>query len=180
MKSKLQKAAAQGGRRQVAALPYRLDANGKVEVLVLSSRETRRAVIPKGWPMRNVKDWKAAQIEARQEAGAVGSVSRKKFGEYEYWKRLEQIFLLVKVAVYPMKVTRQLADWPERHERSQQWLPARDAALLVEELDLSSLIVDFAERLEHGKKEPSPGSGKHKRSSKLRKTNAEKRDLQTS
>lgn len=130
--------------RQVAALPYRLRADGTLEILLISSRETQRAVIPKGWPMKNRKDWKSAQIEARQEAGAMGEISRKRLGQYRYWKRLDTHFALVSVSVYPFAVKRQLHEWPERHERAQVWLSPEDAALLVDETDLGGLIIEFA------------------------------------
>lgn len=145
--TKQQKRKASSGRplTQVAALPFRAGADGRLEILVMSSRETHRAVIPKGWPMKNRKDWKSAQIEARQEAGVVGEISRKSCGRYLYWKRLESHFALTRVTVYPLAVKRQLAEWPERHERAHRWLAPDEAALLVDEPDLGSLILDFAQ-----------------------------------
>ncbi|MCS0504426.1 NUDIX hydrolase [Ancylobacter sp. GSK1Z-4-2] len=116
-----------------------------MQILLVSSRETHRAVIPKGWPMRNRKDWKSAQIEARQEAGIVGDISRKRIGQYLYWKRLDTHFALVKVSVFPLAVRRQLGDWPERHERERRWMTPEDAALLVDETDLGALITEFAQ-----------------------------------
>jgi hypothetical protein len=133
---------------QIAALPFRIAENGEVEVLVMTSRETQRVVIPKGWPMKNRKSWTAAKIEARQEAGVIGDIGRKPIGQYRYWKRLEGFFALVKVAVYPLPVRRQLAEWRERHERSQAWLPAEDAALLVDEPELGALILEFGQSRE--------------------------------
>lgn len=130
---------------QVAALPYRITKDGGVEVLIMTSRETQRVVIPKGWPMKNRKDWKSAEIEARQEAGVVGEIGRKRLGHYLYWKRLDAHFALVKVSVYALAVRRQLADWPERHERAQAWLPAEDAALLIDEPELGAILLDFAQ-----------------------------------
>lgn len=128
---------------QVAALPFRVS-GGQLEILVLTSRQTRRAVVPKGWPMKNRKPWKAAQIEARQEAGVVGKIGRKAVGKYKYWKRLRKTFELVEVAVFPLAATRQLDDWPERHERAHLWLSPQDAALLIDEPELASLILGFA------------------------------------
>lgn len=133
---------------QIAALPFRVTENGEVEVLVMTSRETQRVVIPKGWPMKNRKSWTSAKIEARQEAGVIGEISRKPIGQYRYWKRLEGFFALVKVAVYPLAVRRQLSEWRERHERSQVWLPASDAALLVDEPELGALILEFGQSRE--------------------------------
>lgn len=151
-KSKLPKSgrkrlkSASNGRalRQVAALAYRIDPEGGVQFLLMSSRETQRFVIPKGWPMKGRKPWKGAQIEARQEAGIVGEIGRKRIGQYRYWKRMDHYFALVVVNVYPLAVKRQLDDWPERHERAQKWLSPEDAALLVDEPDLGDLMIEFA------------------------------------
>jgi len=134
--------------QQVAALPYRWSTAGELEILVMTSRETHRVVIPKGWPMKNRKDWKSAQIEAREEAGAVGEISRKRIGQYRYWKRLDTHFVLCRVAVYPLAVKRQLDDWPERHERMHTWLAPEDAAILIDETDLGILILEFAKSQE--------------------------------
>ena len=49
---------------QVAAIPYRIGHDGRVEVLLLTSGETRRWVIPKGWPMRGQKPRYVAEREA--------------------------------------------------------------------------------------------------------------------
>ena len=55
--------------RQVAALPMRTE-NGSIQVCLVTTRETRRWTIPKGWPMRDIKDCRAAAIEAGcREAG---------------------------------------------------------------------------------------------------------------
>jgi len=143
-KQKIRLAAAGRVLEQVAALPYRWSPTGALEILVMSSRQTHRVIIPKGWPMKNRKDWKSAQIEARQEVGVVGEVSRKRVGQYRYWKRLEAHFVLCKVSVFPLAVKRQLDDWPERHERIHTWLAPDDAAVLVDETDLAALILKFA------------------------------------
>ncbi|GLK84543.1 NUDIX hydrolase [Ancylobacter defluvii] len=145
-KNKLTRLAASGRiLEQIAALPFRVTPLGQIEILLLTSRDTHRAIIPKGWPINNHKDWKSAQVEARQEAGVIGEIGRKPIGRYRYWKRLQQEFVLVKVQVFPLAVTRQLVDWPERHERVQRWFQAEGAALLVDEPELGGLIRDFAE-----------------------------------
>lgn len=125
-------------------MPFRRAENGDVEILVLTSRETQRFVIPKGWPEAAKKDWRAAAVEAMEEGGVAGKVERKPIGRYTYWKRLKGHFALVHVDVYPLKVEKHLKRWPERRRRLRRWLPARDAALLVDEPQLHSLIEAFA------------------------------------
>ena len=60
---------------QYAALPFRL--KPQREVMLVSSRETKRWVIPKGWPMKGRKPHAAAAQEALEEAG-VSARSRKR------------------------------------------------------------------------------------------------------
>jgi 8-oxo-dGTP pyrophosphatase MutT (NUDIX family) len=51
---------------QVGALPIMIAEDGDERVLLLTSRETRSWVIPKGWPMKGRKPWEAAAQEARR------------------------------------------------------------------------------------------------------------------
>ncbi len=130
-------------RRQVAALPFRKTASGEIEILLITSRETGRFIIPKGWPMKRLSDSDAAAREAYEEAGVVGKVRRKPIGEYRYWKRLERSFELLAVDVYPLEVETQRAEWPEKNARRSGWLPQEDAATLVDEPGLVTLIRNF-------------------------------------
>lgn len=132
--------------RQVAALPYIRKPDGRVLVLVMTSRQTRRPVIPKGWRMKGRKDREAAAIEAFQEAGVVGKPWKKPAGKYLYWKRLPDRFALVRVHVYPLEVAEQAEDWPEKDEREFAWLTPLDAALLVDEPQLKSILRAFSQK----------------------------------
>ena len=70
MKSKKAEKIARRGEMldQIGALPYRRGPSGAVEFLLLTSRGTRRFVIPKGWRIKGKSDSQAAAVEARQEA----------------------------------------------------------------------------------------------------------------
>jgi 8-oxo-dGTP pyrophosphatase MutT (NUDIX family) len=74
-------------KKQVAALPVATAEDGSLRVLVITSRETRRFIVPKGWPIKGVKDHRAAEIEAREEAGLIGRAHKKPIGSYLAWKR---------------------------------------------------------------------------------------------
>ncbi len=129
--------------RQVAALPFRESATGEIEVMLLTSRETSRFIIPKGWPMKKLPDWKAAGVEARQEAGLIGAVGRNPIGSYQYWKRLKSVFVPVSVAVFAMEVKKEKPAWREMGMRQKRWLTVKDAVSLIDEPDLSGLIERF-------------------------------------
>lgn len=129
---------------QIAAMPVRRRDDGTIEVLLVTSRTTRRWIIPKGWPMKGRRDFKAASIEAHEEAGLKGRMLRHSIGDYTYWRRTRVDFRLTRVAVYLMRVDRELKRWKEKGQRQQGWLPASDAALIVQEPELSSLILSLA------------------------------------
>jgi 8-oxo-dGTP pyrophosphatase MutT (NUDIX family) len=130
-------------RRQVAALPYRRTTDGAVEVLLITSRETKRYIVPKGWPMRRLNDPDAAAQEAREEAGVTGKIKRKSIGSYVYWKRLARSFDLLRVEVFPLEVIDQRAEWKEKCARECCWLPPGKAWLLIDEPGLADIVRKF-------------------------------------
>ena len=131
-------------RKQFAALPYRLDETGMVEMLLVTSRETGRWVLPKGWPMKGKAPHRAAAIEAYEEAGAVGRSMKTPLGTYRYDKRLKDGAVPCVVTVYPMAVEELEESWPEMEERRRVWRRAAEAATLVDEPDLQAILRDFA------------------------------------
>ena len=107
---------------QLAAIPWRRGETEDIEVLLVTSRETGRWVIPKGWPMKGKKPFQAAATEALEEAGVIGKVARKPAGSFEYWKRREDHFDLCSVKVYLMEFKAQAESWRERGQRQHSWV----------------------------------------------------------
>lgn len=140
-KSKLKRRARRGKPiQQVAALPYRQTPAGDMEVLLLTSRQTRRFVLPKGWPMKGRPDCEAAAQEAVEEAGVIGSSHDMPVGSFRYWKRLQGAFVPVRVEVYPLHVEQELDTWKERKSRRRAWVKLDEAALLVDEPELVTML----------------------------------------
>jgi 8-oxo-dGTP pyrophosphatase MutT (NUDIX family) len=131
---------------QVAALPFRIK-DGKVEVLLVTSRETKRWLIPKGWPMKGKKPHKAAAQEAAEEAGVKGDIKQKPIGHYDYWKRRAAHFDLCRVDVYPLEVSKQLSSWREKGQRDARWFEVEEAAHQVLEPALAELIRSLPEHV---------------------------------
>lgn len=131
-------------RRQIAALPVRRLADGTLRVLLVTSRETRRWIIPKGWPVKGLKSHQAAALEALEEAGVVGEASRKPVGRYRYVKRQPGGDELVEVDVHLLAVEEQLDAWREKGQRQLMWVKPQEAAGLIEEPDLRTLILGLA------------------------------------
>jgi 8-oxo-dGTP pyrophosphatase MutT (NUDIX family) len=135
-------------RVQYGALPYRLNDDASVQVLLGTSRETKRWIIPKGWPIKGLKPSKAAAREAYEEAGVRGRIAGRAFGHYVYDKRLEDSVATVpcQVEVFPLLVKRQSKDWPESKQRRARWFDSAEAAALVDNDELRNLIQAFEAR----------------------------------
>lgn len=128
-------------RGQIAALPLRLASDGEIEVLLVTSRETRRWIVPKGWPMAGLADHEAAGVEAREEAGVKGKLFAQPIGRYAYWQRgrLETRFL--HVDVFLLRVDKVLKSWKEKGQRERRWFGVAEAADLVQEPDLARIFL---------------------------------------
>lgn len=128
--------------QQVAALCWR-KRKDTVEVLLVTSRETRRWVIPKGWPMEGLADYNAARREAFEEAGVEGRMRREPIGVFFYEKRGKKEVLPVTVTVYALEVAKKLKSWPEVKQRERSWFSTHEAVLRVAEPGLKSILRDF-------------------------------------
>lgn len=131
-------------RVQLAALCYRGD-GAEREVLLISSRDTGRWILPKGWPMTGKSSGETALQEAWEEAGvAEGTVSDRPLGSYTYRKGLDAGWSVpVETTVYPVLVHRLSNSFPEAHERQRIWVPPGEAAERVNEPELAALLRAF-------------------------------------
>lgn len=130
-------------RTQYAALPWRIK-EGRVEIMLVTSRDTKRWVIPKGWPMKGRKPHIVAAIEAVQEAGLVGRMDKVKLGDFNYEKRLGSGAAVdCRVEVFSLRVQKQRKKWAEKKQRATRWFDCAVASGLVEEAELRDLILAF-------------------------------------
>ncbi|MEM7723584.1 MAG: NUDIX hydrolase [Pseudomonadota bacterium] len=130
-------------RTQFGALPFRRKKNG-IEVLAVTSLDTKRWIIPKGWPMDSATPAEAAAQEAWEEAGARGRVYETCVGLYSYSKWLdEELSLPVIVAVFGLEVSRLDDTFPEAGRRKRKWMSPKKAAARVDEPELKQIIRNF-------------------------------------
>ena len=131
---------------QYAALPYRLDGR-QVRIMLITSRGTKRWVIPKGWPMNGLKPQETATTEAAEEAGVVGEIADHPIGSYRYLKRLkDQQTMAIQVIVFPFRVSGQAPAFKEQGQRASRWFSYQDAAKRVAEPSLRRLIRELGAR----------------------------------
>ena len=133
---------------QYGALPYRIAETGSLELLLITTRQTKQWIIPKGWPVKGLKPAKSAAREAYEEAGIRGAISAKPIGAFSYDKRLEDNGFTVpcEVRVFAMSVRRQLKSWPEAYERDSRWFEPIHALSALKDEGLRDLIAVFVER----------------------------------
>ncbi len=132
---------------QVAALPFVIE-NGEVRILLITSRDTGRWVLPKGWPQKGKNEARSAEAEAWEEAGIKGTLYTKPCGSYEYVKigetKKDNIDCMVNV--FPIEVVELKDDFPEKDERELRWFSADEAAQSVNEKSLAKLLKAFGEQ----------------------------------
>jgi 8-oxo-dGTP pyrophosphatase MutT (NUDIX family) len=131
--------------RQAGAIPYQHQPEG-FRVLLITSRETGRWVIPKGNVEPGHTPRKAAEREAYEEAGLKGATQKTPLGIYTYSKRLRTgPPRPTTVKVFALHVLKQLRKFPERGQRHMEWMPAETAANLVDEPGLKLLLLRLAQ-----------------------------------
>ena len=122
-------------RLQYGALPYRFTADAALEFLLVTTRQSRQWIIPKGWPIKGLRPAKSAAREAFEEAGVRGRIGGKSIGLFAYNKTLDAngIRVSCEVRVFPLLVKRQSKAWPEVEQRVVQWVAPDKALTLVKD-----------------------------------------------
>lgn len=115
-----------------------------MRLLLITSRETKRWVLPKGNPIEGLHPHLAAAAEAYEEAGITGFVCPSPIGNYRYDKRRRSgKVTTATVDVYPLAFINQLETWPEAHQRETRWFTLPEAAQAVDETELKAIITGF-------------------------------------
>jgi ADP-ribose pyrophosphatase YjhB (NUDIX family) len=136
-------------RVQYAALPFRRTSDGGIEVLLVTSRGTRRWIIPKGWPVSGLTPSGSAAREAFEEAGVIGPIGETAVGTFRYQKQLNSgAFVTCEATIFPLEVQEQRRRFPEASQREQRWFSPQAAAEAVAEEELGRAIRAFAESQE--------------------------------
>jgi 8-oxo-dGTP pyrophosphatase MutT (NUDIX family) len=132
--------------KQVAALCWRPSpkrASG-IEVLLITSLNSKRWIMPKGWPEPDLSGSENAAREAFEEAGVAGKISSRPIGAYHYLKeRKDGGGVPCTVEVFALAVTKQSDDWPEKGARELAWVPLEQAVTRVAEPGLRQVLKDF-------------------------------------
>lgn len=128
-------------RLQVAALCY-AQKGPKKQVLLITSRDTGRWIIPKGWPIDGKDAPDAARQEAWEEAGvSEGNITADPVGTYDYDKELDGgLSVPVETLVYSLEVTQLKDVFPESKQRRRAWVSPKEASGMVREPELRDIL----------------------------------------
>ena len=126
---------------QVAALCYRNTPEGK-RVLLITSRDTGRWIVPKGWPIEGKDGPQSALQEAWEEAGVrKADIAEEPIGFYDYDKGMGGgLTKPIEAQVYLTRVRDIVDDYPEVDQRERAWFSPDEAAELVDEPDLKAIL----------------------------------------
>ncbi len=121
---------------QAGAIPFRRGADGRLEVLLVTSTTDGSWGVPKGHidPGDGRED--TAVTESLEEGGVRGAVVGAPLGAYRYEKRGRTF----EVTVFALEVRETLERWEEEAVRERRWLPAGDAADAVARPGVAALI----------------------------------------
>jgi 8-oxo-dGTP pyrophosphatase MutT (NUDIX family) len=126
---------------QAGAIPYTL-VRGTPVFLLITSRGTGRWIFPKGAPMKGYELWQVAAREAFEEAGVEGEVETAPIGRYRGLKGSLRS-APIEVQMFPLRVVRQLDDWPEKDSRHRHWVILAEARRLLSDpqlVEMASLV----------------------------------------
>ena len=131
---------------QFGAIPYSV-VQGQTVFLIITSRRSGRWIFPKGAPIEGMKPWEVAAHETFEEAGIQGEIESQPIGSYRTVKTSPIRRTVVEVAMYPLRMTRQLDEWPEKGNRHRHWVILPEAKRLLSDPALVEMAVKLAQRI---------------------------------
>ena len=131
---------------QFGAIPYSV-VQGQPVFLIITSRRSGRWIFPKGAPIEGMKPWEVAAHETFEEAGIEGEIESQPIGSYRTVKTSPIRRTVVEVAMYPLRMTRQLDEWPEKGNRHRHWVILPEAKRLLSDPALVEMAVKLAQRI---------------------------------
>ena len=145
---------------QAGVIAYRV-VDEKIQVLLVTSRETARWIIPRGNIAAGSTPAQAAKREALEEAGLKGAItSSMPLGMYTYFKKLPSgEARAATVEVYLLRVKEQVKKWPDKRERKCAWVSLAEAVEIIEEpgvVPLLNRLAEFEDSLVHPMAAASP------------------------
>ena len=127
---------------RVGAIPFIVE-DGDVKLLMVTSLTRGRWVFPKGTLKKGEGKLKGCRREAFEEAGIKGKIlSDLPITALIKSKNKLKSDMMV-VTYYPMIVTKQTKEWPEKKLRNRQWVPLDEIDQHLRKGDLREVVKTF-------------------------------------
>jgi len=129
--------------RQAGAIPVRFR-NGSWELLLITSRNQQRWIIPKGVIEPGSDALETASRETVEEAGVEGYLSPEPVGHYQ----VDKWGGTCDIEVYLLEVSKVLENWPEQAMRERRWMSVETALAEVHSEELRRLLARVPDYLD--------------------------------
>ncbi len=128
---------------QSGVIPYRIHSKRGLELLLITSRNRKKWIFPKGIVENYLTPQDSAVKEAYEEAGIEGIVKSELFGSFTYnkWDGTCRVLL------YLMQVKKELSSWPEDNFRTRSWFSYKTAMDQVKPKPVQKLLISLPEVL---------------------------------
>jgi 8-oxo-dGTP pyrophosphatase MutT (NUDIX family) len=148
-------------KHKVGVIPFDIRGD-QIAILFVTSQTRGRWIFPKGTLEEGENQLQAAKREAYEEAGVIGDLLKYFPITLPITKKNDHGVTKVPVTFYPLLVTDQLEDWPEKKIRQRHWSLLSNANKVTDRADFLQLINQFNQlslwilEAAKNKKEPLP------------------------
>lgn len=138
-------------RLVAGCVPYRVNKEGQLQVLMISTPNRNDLVFPKGGWEDDEDVYQAACREALEEAGVKGNINRTSLGLWVFRSKSSQNSDSPRGAckgyIFALEVTEELEYWPEQETHGRQWVSPADAYQLCRYEWMREALTALLERL---------------------------------
>jgi 8-oxo-dGTP pyrophosphatase MutT (NUDIX family) len=121
---------------QSAALPYRIRPDGRIEVLLVTSRGKGRWILPKGKVKPGLSPSASAAKEAYEEAGVSGRIDSLSIASFAIAAKADA----PRFPIFPLLVEVEAIIWPEMFQRQRRWMDLDEAIATLNNRDVRSAL----------------------------------------
>jgi len=121
------------GTTKWGVIPYRFLKKGGLEVLLITTK-SKKWGLPKGNMIRKLGPSRTALVEAYEEAGIAGKVSKE---------MIQCMHKNTCLYLFPMLVTKVYSSWPEESKRSRKWVKLSKATKIIGRKELRRALKQF-------------------------------------
>jgi len=132
--------------QQSGVIPFCFE-NGELKILLITTRKSKRWILPKGIIEPKMSPEESAAAEAYEEAGIRGEIYSAQIGEYHYPKWGGTC----NVKVFAMEITQIYENWPESNIRKRKWVSINETETLIDNPQLKSIIRELPSFIEYAK-----------------------------